>query len=56
MKPDFKNMSIAEATDLFNQIRHDLILYLSSLGLSQREISRRIGGSSVHAVNNVLNK
>ena len=52
--PDVYKMLPEDIVTFHNYIRRASILALHQLGLSQREISRRIGGSSQRAVSDVL--
>lgn len=55
-KPDFNTMTVDEARQLFVEIRADFIKYLSSHGFTQREIARRLGGTTQKSVNYSLQK
>lgn len=56
MKSNFDEITVLEAQNLFLEIRKNFVLRLAREGLSQREISRRMGGSSLRAVNQVLSE
>lgn len=50
----FKDMSIDEAKELFMELKKHYILHLESHGLSYREVSRRLGGSTPATVMTLL--
>ena len=52
--PDFEKLLPEEVITLFREFRLEMVLYLNRRGFSQREISRRMGGSSQKTVNKVL--
>lgn len=52
--PDFDKILPDEGVVLFLGFKKGLIWFLSKQGYSQREISRRLGGTSVRAVNEIL--
>jgi hypothetical protein len=52
---DFEKMLPEDVIKLFKDIRTIIILHLyNAIGLSEREIARRIGGSSIHIVRKIL--
>ena len=52
--PDFNKILPNEAVALFLGFKRELIWFLSKKGYSQREISRRLGVTSVRSVNEIL--
>ena len=54
--PDFNKMYPDEVVKFYQGIRHEMISYLNRKGFSQREISRRLGGSTHRIVNLELKK
>ena len=54
--PMFNRLIPEDAIKIYKNIHDGLIIYLHSLGLSYREISRRLGGSGTTAVFETLKR
>jgi hypothetical protein len=54
--PEMEKLLPDEVTDLYLRIKIEAVLYYTSHGFSQREISRRLKGESVLAINRLIRK
>lgn len=54
--PDFNRMLPTDVVDYFNTMKEKIILHFHHIGLSTREISRRIGGSSSPHIGKIIAK
>ena len=54
--PNFNKLLPEEILQIFKSLKEYTILYFHNLGLSQREITKRIGGLSLKVVNNTVVK
>lgn len=52
--PDFDYLLPDDCLKFYKDIRSQIIIHFRKLGFSQREIARRIGGSSYDTVNKTL--
>lgn len=52
--PDMEKLTIEEISGLYSQIKVMVVLYLNKLGLSNREIARRLGGHTYNLVNKII--
>lgn len=52
--PDFTKMLPEDVLDFLKELRVKVILYLSKLGFSTREIEKRLKGDSYGSVQNVI--
>jgi len=52
--PDFEKLLPEEVISIYSRIRIEMVLYLHDRGFSQREIAKRMGGSTQPVMHKIL--